>query len=250
MIAMSSSGAMAVVGCAGTAGTSGFTSNPAQFNLQCMQPIILPTTLHPLQSFGGSELVRTNATTAFYYLADRSNLGIDVINATNMTYVKTMKPTTTGTSTPILNSIGAITGYKGKDPTGGFIGASIYTAGPSNQATGRPGTISEDNSGPGPMAVYENPGDPNDKRWLLVTDGACQVNNNGGGYSSAAAGGSMRACSSPADPSVAGTLVVCASASCATQSLTGPVTPYGSTSGVTNYVSQINPRSRRWVGGN
>ena len=87
MIAMSTSGAMAVVGCAGTAGTSGFTSNPAQFNLQCMQPIILPTTLQPLQSFGGSEVVRTNATTAFYYLADRTNLGIIVINATNMTYM-------------------------------------------------------------------------------------------------------------------------------------------------------------------
>jgi hypothetical protein len=60
MIAMSTSGAMAVVGCAGTAGTSGFTSVQAQFNLQCMQPIILPTTLQPLQSFGGSEVVRTN----------------------------------------------------------------------------------------------------------------------------------------------------------------------------------------------
>ena len=59
LIAMSTSGAMAVVGCAGTAGTSGFTSTPAQFNLQCMQPILLPTTLQPLQSFGGSELVRT-----------------------------------------------------------------------------------------------------------------------------------------------------------------------------------------------
>ena len=67
LIAMSTSGAMAV-GCAGTQGTSGFTSNPAQFNLQCMQPIILPTTLQPMQSFGGSELVRTNPTTATYIL--------------------------------------------------------------------------------------------------------------------------------------------------------------------------------------
>jgi hypothetical protein len=63
-IAISTSGAMAVVGCAGTAGTSGFTSVQAQFNLQCMQPIILPTTLQPLQSFGGSEVVRTNTSTA------------------------------------------------------------------------------------------------------------------------------------------------------------------------------------------
>src|SRR5271170_7429979 len=195
MIAMSTSGAVAIVGCAGTAGTSGFTSNPAQFNLQCMQPIILPTTLQPLQSFGGSELVRTNPTTAFYYLADRSNLGIDVVNASSMTYVKTMRPTTTGTSTPIYNKVGgnnfAIIGYKGKDPTGGFIGTTIYAAGPSNQNTGRIGNVEEVNSGPGFTAVYENPGDPNNKRWLFVTDGACQVNNNGGGYASAAAGGSM-----------------------------------------------------------
>src|SRR5262249_4499034 len=75
-------------------------------------------------------------------------------------------------------------------------------------------------------------------------------NNNGGGYSSPAAGGSMRNCSLPADPSVAGTLAVCASASCATQTVTGPQKPYGTTcsaSGsdpvtcVTNYVSQLNP---------
>jgi hypothetical protein len=32
MIAMSTSGAMAVVGCAGNPGTSGFTSTQAQFN--------------------------------------------------------------------------------------------------------------------------------------------------------------------------------------------------------------------------
>jgi len=76
MIAMSTSGAMAVVGCAGTAGTSGFTSVQAQFNLQCLQPIILPTTLQPLQSFGGSELVRNSPTVATYYLADRTNRGI------------------------------------------------------------------------------------------------------------------------------------------------------------------------------
>ncbi len=51
-----------------------------------------------------------------------------------------------------------------------------------------------------------------------------KINNNGGGYSSAAAGSSMRSCSTPADPSVAGTLVAS-----------------GTTSGVTNYVSQQNP---------
>jgi hypothetical protein len=230
LIAMSTCGAMAV-GCAGTQGTSGFTSNPNQFNLQCMQPIILPTTLHPLQSFGGSELVRTNPTTATYYLADRTNRGIIVVNAQSMVYKTIMKPTTTGVSTPILNSFGAITGYKGKDPTGGFMGAAVYAAGPSNQGTARVGTVEESNSGPNFMAVYENPGDPNDHRWMLVTDGSCLINNNGGGYSSPAAGGSMRSCSTPADPSVAGTLVVCASAACGG----------GTTSGQPNYVSQLNP---------
>ena len=133
MIAISTSGAMAVVGCAGTAGTSGFTSTQAQFNLQCMQPIILPTSLQPLQSFGGSELVRTGPSTATYYLADRTNRGIIVVNATNMTYKSLMKPVTTGTPAPILNSIGAIIGYRTADPTGGFMGAAIYAGGPSNQ---------------------------------------------------------------------------------------------------------------------
>ena len=147
LIAMSTSGAMAV-GCAGTPGTSGFTSTQAQFNLQCMQPIILPTTLQPLQSFGG-QVVRTNPTTATYYLADRTNRGIIVVNAKNMIYKTLMKPVTTGTPTQILNSIGAIIGYKGADPTGGFIGASIYAAGPSNQGTGRIGNVEEVNSGPG-----------------------------------------------------------------------------------------------------
>src|SRR6516165_7960742 len=145
----------ACVGCAGTAGTSGFTSTPAQFNLQCMQPIILPTTLQPLQSFGGSELVRTNSSTATYYLADRTNRGIIVVNATNMTYKSLMKPVTTGTPVALKNSIGAITGYKGADPTGGFMGAAIYAAGPSNQGTGRIGNVEESNSGPNFVAVYE-----------------------------------------------------------------------------------------------
>jgi hypothetical protein len=205
-----------------------------------MQPIILPTTLQPLQSFGGSEVVRTNSTTATYYLADRTNRGIIVVNAQNKTYKTLMQPVTTGTPTAIKNSIGAIIGYKGADPTGGFMGASIYATGPSNQGTGRIGNVEEVNSGPGGMAVYENPDDPkHDHQWMLVTDGACQINNNGGGYSSPAAGGSMRSCSSPADKSVAGdpsTFAVCAAASCA-----NGITPYGTTHGVTNYVSKLNP---------
>src|SRR5260370_22963360 len=122
MSAMCTSGAMAVVGCAGTAGTSGFTSVQAQFNLQCMQPIILPTTLQPLQSFGGSEVVRNSPSVATYYLADRTNRGIIVVNATNMTYKTLMRPVTTGMPVAIKNSIGAIIGYRVADPTGGFIG--------------------------------------------------------------------------------------------------------------------------------
>ena len=137
-------------------------------------------------------------------MADRTNRGIIVLNATNMTYKTLMKPVTTGTPTKILNSINAVIGYKGSDPTGGFMGASIYAAGPSNQGTGRIGNVEEVNSGPNGMAVYENPGDPNDHRWMYVADGACQINNNRGGYSSPAAGGSMRSCSTPADASVAG----------------------------------------------
>ncbi len=136
MIGMSTSGALAVVGCAGTAGTSAVTSNATQLNLQCMQPIFIPG--HPLQSFGGSELVRTNGTTAFYYLADRTNLGIDVVNATNMTYTRRLVPPA-GAGTAILNSIGAITGYRGQDPTGGFLGATIYTAGPCEHRYGKTG---------------------------------------------------------------------------------------------------------------
>jgi hypothetical protein len=64
MIGMSTSGALAAVGCEGTAGTSAVTSNPTQLNLQCMQPIFIPGQL--LQTFGGSALVRTNGTTALH----------------------------------------------------------------------------------------------------------------------------------------------------------------------------------------
>ena len=117
------------------------------------------------------------------------------------------------------------------------MGQSIYTAGPSNVNTGRIGTVEEANSGPNFMAVYVNPNDKtNNQRWLVVTDGACQVNNNGGGYSSSAAGGSMRACTSPADPSVAGTLV--AKGTFTTPSINTNFPPPAT---VTNYVSQQNP---------
>ena len=133
MFGMSTSGALAVVGCAGTAGTSAVTSNPTQLNLQCMQPIFIPG--HPLQSFGGSELVRTNGTTAFYYLADRSNLGIDVVNATNMTYKTRMVPPA-GAGTPLYNKIGgsnyAITATKARTrPAGSWARRSIRRALPT-----------------------------------------------------------------------------------------------------------------------
>ena len=117
------------------------------------------------------------------------------------------------------------------------MGASIYTAGPSNTNTGRVGTVEEANSGPNGMAVYVNPNDKtNNQRWLVVADGACQVNDNGGGYSSAAAGGSMRACTTPADPSVAGTVV--AKGTFTTPSVNTNFPPPAT---VTNYVSSQNP---------
>jgi hypothetical protein len=238
MIGMSTSGALAVVGCQGTAGTSTVTSNPTLLNLQCMQPIFIPG--QPLQSFGGSLFVRTNGTTAYYYLADQSNLGIDVINGTNMTYKTRLVPPA-GPGTPLMQSTGipgmnAIYGYKGQDPTGGFIGASIYTQGPANINTTRAGTVEGNNSGPNGMAVYVNPNDrTNNQRWLVVADGACLPNENGGGYSSAAAGGSDRNCGNPADPSVAGNVV----AKGTFKTPTNPFAPPSAT--VTNYVSPLNP---------
>ena len=80
-LCVASSGAMAASSdCVGAAtGTSAVTGTPAFLYLQCYKPIQIPG--NPLQTFGGSGLIRTNATTASYYLADRSNLGVDVVNA-------------------------------------------------------------------------------------------------------------------------------------------------------------------------
>jgi hypothetical protein len=80
-LALWAPGAMAVSdACRGAGGTSAVTptSTPALLYLQCYQAI--PISGNPLQTFGGSAFVRKNATTASYYLADRSNLGIDIVD--------------------------------------------------------------------------------------------------------------------------------------------------------------------------
>jgi hypothetical protein len=63
VLALWSSGAMAASSdCVGATGTSAVTSTPAFLYLQCYKPIQIPG--NPLQTFGGSALIRTNATTA------------------------------------------------------------------------------------------------------------------------------------------------------------------------------------------
>src|SRR5262249_19062658 len=85
-----SSAAAAVTPCAGSAGVAIVSPNSKYFYLQCYQAIQIPG--NPLQTFGGSTFVRTNSTTAAYYLADRSNLGIDVINGQTLKFNTTIKP--------------------------------------------------------------------------------------------------------------------------------------------------------------
>jgi hypothetical protein len=108
VLALWSSGAMAASSdCVGAAtGTSAVTNTPSFLYLQCYKPIQIPG--NPLQTFGGSALIRTTATTASYYLADRSNLGVDVVNAQLFKFTKTM--------TPLASSP--------------FIGQLIWAAGP------------------------------------------------------------------------------------------------------------------------
>jgi hypothetical protein len=91
--------------CEGATGTSTVTNIPQLFNLQCVEAIQIPG--KPLQTFGSSAFVRKNGTTASYFLADRSNLGIDLINGTTLKFTKLLKPTA-------------------KDPAKGFLGQLIY----------------------------------------------------------------------------------------------------------------------------
>jgi hypothetical protein len=176
-----SPGAVALTSaCAGATGTSTVTNIPQLFNLQCFEAIQIPG--NPLQTFGSSAFVRMSATTASYFLADRSNLGIDLINGSTLKFTKLLKPTAA-------------------DPVKGFLGQLIYTAGPANDNTGRPGTSDESHSGPNGVEVYLNPGDPNNGRWLYVADGGCNTDINAASYANPASAGNMGACGTPADPS-------------------------------------------------
>ncbi len=173
-------GAMAATNaCRGANGASVSTSDPKLFNLQCLQQVVIPN--KPLQTFGGSTFVRTSATVSSYLLADRSNLGIDVVNGNSLVFSKLLTAA--------------------KDPVGGFIGQLIWTTGPANTNTGRPGTSDESHSGPNGLAVYLNPGDPNSGRWLLVADGGCNTIINTATYANPASAGTMGACGTPADAS-------------------------------------------------
>ena len=101
--------------------------------------------------------------------------------------------------------------------------------------------MEELNSGPGGMAVYENPGDPNNKRWLFVTDGAChgqqqrrRLFERCGRRQHARlqlARGSVRRRETHG----------MRMASCATQTPAVPLGAIRQDSGVTNYVSTLNP---------
>jgi hypothetical protein len=184
VLALWSSGAMAASNaCLGAAGTSAVTATPDLFYLRCYQAIQIPG--NPLQTFGGSTFVRKNSTNASYYLADRSNLGIDIINGQALKFTKTMTP-----STP-------------------FIGQLIWAAGPltnpSTADTGRLGTADESHSGPNGMAVYT---DAEGFDWLFVADGACNALPAGSGglphgstQATPSSAGTQGACGTPADPS-------------------------------------------------
>jgi hypothetical protein len=188
VLALWSSGAMAAsADCAGATGTSTVTGTPAFLYLQCYKPIQIPG--NPLQTFGGSALIRTNATTASYYLADRSNLGVDVVNAQLFKFIKTMTPPA---SSP-------------------FIGQLIWAPGPltnpSTADTGRLGTSDESHSGPNGMAIYT---DAEGFNWLFVADGACNATSSpdpralphGSSQATPSSAGTQGACGTPVDPSL------------------------------------------------
>jgi hypothetical protein len=64
VLALWSSGGMAASSdCVGATGTSAVTPTPAFLYLQCYKSIQIPG--NPLQTFGGSALIRTNATEAY-----------------------------------------------------------------------------------------------------------------------------------------------------------------------------------------
>jgi hypothetical protein len=179
VLALWAPGAMAASNaCLGATGASVSTNDSKLFNLQCLQQIQIPG--KPLQTFGGSTFLRTSATTASYLLADRSNLGIDIINGTSLVFTRLLTA---------------------KDAVGGFTGQLIWTVGPATTNTGRIGTSDEAHSGPNGLAVYVNSADAHSGRWLYVADGGCNTDINAASYANPAAAGTMGACGTPADAS-------------------------------------------------
>jgi hypothetical protein len=179
-LALWAPGAMAVSDpCRGAGGTSAVTptSTPALLYLQCYQAI--PISGNPLQTFGGSAFVRKNATTASYYLADRSNLGIDIVDGQALRFSRLLKPSTT-------------------DPVRGFIGQLIWTVGPATTATTRIGTPDETHSGPNGMAIYT---DSSGANWVFVADGGCNTAIAHATMATPSSAGTEGACGTPADPS-------------------------------------------------
>ncbi len=178
-LAVWSSGVMAA--CVGAAtGTSALGNTPQLFNLQCMTAVQIPG--NPLQTFGGSAFLRMTSTTASYFLADRSNLGVDIIEmrgANSLKFSKTVKPSSA-------------------DTTGGFIGQLIWTVGPATTGTARVGTPDETHSGPNGMALY--PADSTAK-WLWVADGGCNTMIQHATAATPTSAGTQGACGTPADPS-------------------------------------------------
>ena len=178
VLALWSSGAMAASNaCRGAAGTSAVTGTAALLYLQCYYAI--PISGNPLQTFGGSTFVRKNATTASYYLADRSNLGIDIVDGQALRFSRLLKPSAA-------------------DPVGGFIGQLIWTNGPATTGTTRIGTPDESHSGPNGMAIYT---DPSGAEWLFVADGGCNTAILHASTATPSSAGTEGACGTPADPS-------------------------------------------------
>jgi hypothetical protein len=176
VLALWSSGAMATA-CSGLPGTSAVTPIPQLLYLQCYRAI--PISGNPLQTFGGSAFLRTNATTASYYLADRSNLGIDIIDGQGLKFSRLLKPSAA-------------------DPVGGFIGQLIWTVGPATTGTTRIGTPDENHSGPNGMAIYTP---TSGAHWLFVADGGCNTAIPNASKATPSSAGTEGACGTPADPS-------------------------------------------------
>jgi hypothetical protein len=179
VLAAWSSGAMAASNaCRGAAGTSAVTGTAALLYLQCYYAI--PISGNPLQTFGGSTFVRKNPTTASYYLADRSNLGIDIIDGQALRFSRLLKPSAA-------------------DPVGGFIGQLIWTNGPATTGTTRLGTPDESHSGPNGMTIYTDP--ISGAEWLFVADGGCNTKIDHASAATPSSAGTEGACGTPADPS-------------------------------------------------